>query len=70
MKQKKAKKERLTVQEQTEDFRRQLKSGTRFTYPNSQGISGQVFKSREVFYVNDMQESKKFIPSIDNLSTV
>jgi hypothetical protein len=29
-----------------------------------------VFKSREVSYVNDMQESKKFIPSIDNLSTV
>ena len=38
-------------------------------YPNTLGITGEVFKTGELVYANDMKKLPSFQPSIDNLST-
>jgi hypothetical protein len=38
-------------------------------YPNTLGITGEVFKTGQLVYANDMKKLPSFQPSIDNLST-
>ena len=38
-------------------------------YPNTLGVTGEVFKTGQLVYANDMKKLPSFQPSIDNLST-
>ena len=38
-------------------------------YPNTLGVTGEVFKAGKLVYANEMKKLQSFLPSIDNLST-
>ena len=68
IKEKKRKAQLLTQDERMKDFERQLGHGTKYKYPNSIGLTGEVYKSQEIVWTNSIKRLKKFIPNMDNLS--
>lgn len=47
------------------DLERQLKAGTKNVYPHTIGITGEVFKTREIVY-GSVKALGNFIPGLDN----
>lgn len=43
-------KEELTIEERIQDFKRQMKTGNKYQFPNSVGITGQVYKSQQMVW--------------------
>lgn len=68
IKQKKQKKVQLSTEEAVMDLERQLRAGTRFEFPSSVGISGDVIASRQIIYADSIKTLKRFVPSVDNVS--
>jgi hypothetical protein len=62
--------EKLTENEKLLDIERQYKAKTYHMYPNSLGITGQVFLTGKHVLNNNVDDSSNFLPSVDNLSDV
>ena len=58
----------LTKDERIRDLQRQLKPGTKYLFPSTAGITGEVFKSHTVQATNQMKQLKNFVNSVDNIS--
>ena len=59
----------LTKEEKMEDAERQLKRRSNRIYPNSLGVTGEVFRTGKLVYANEIKKLQSFLPSIDNLSS-
>jgi len=59
----------MTAQEALRDAERQYRRRSKHIYPNSLGVTGQVYLTGEIVYENKITKLANFLPSIDNLTT-
>ena len=45
-----------------------MRPATRFVYPNSIGVTGEVYKTKNIVWTNEIKSLKKYVENIDNLS--
>jgi hypothetical protein len=48
------------------DLERQLRKSTLSVYPNSLGITGEVFKSQEIVWSNNIKQLSQYVAGLDN----
>jgi hypothetical protein len=52
--------------EQRAEFIRKIHAKSFMNFPTNSGISGAVFKSKELYYSNNASKETKFVEEIDN----
>ena len=60
--------QKLAPENATADAQRQFRRRGKQVYPNSLGITGQVFQTGEIIYTNKIERMNGFLSSIDNLT--
>ena len=55
--------------EQRAEFIKKIHSKSFMNFPTNSGISGAVFKSKELYYSNNASKETKFVEEIDNQSS-
>jgi hypothetical protein len=61
--------ELLSEEEKIIDFERQFREKAMHIYPNTLGVTGQVFQSGKYVVNNAVSQMTNFLPSVDNLSS-
>jgi hypothetical protein len=59
-------KEEVLTEEQKQQRIREIHSKKFMNFPTNSGISGAVFKSKELYYSNNASKETKFVEEIDN----
>ena len=60
--------EKLTEDEIFRDIQRQYRRRSTHVFPNSLGLTGQVFHSGQILHSNKMNKLQGYLPNIDNLA--
>lgn len=58
----------LSDEERLRDLEFQLRPGTKNNFPNSLGITGEVYHSREIYYESEIKKAKSYVAGLDNQS--